>query len=711
MKNILTPTILLALISSLVLSGCATKPVKSVSAPIADRMELIRNALAKKESVELVSESEELAKAYLEALSEEKAGRTAQACDHFENLADEKELPIKDAALIHAMMNCDYSEGDLKDIWGETKVADYLQEFYFDISREMAAKNKMEDYEAEFSFALIPFKPVPNDRIKLIERAIEIAKKKGDAEKLKLYREKLVELSPMNAEEVTPQNIYAVAKDFEAHRKFDKARELYLQIISGYMGEFTLEEKVKAFNAYRTSFKVARDLKTFLEKTYEMETFLKEEMDKNSEKSPEGDKIEEAWAEAKIALARAVWTEHRNQEARDILNELIQSKKGTPNHQAQAQYIFGALHLENKENKEALKRFEKAAAFKITDTSLQENIQWSVVWNSWLLKEDAKIQKAVEQFAGKSTNQAFISRLTYWKGKSLQRMGKKEEAAGVFNSLLSNDPFGYYGIISSIELEKALTPIAPSTINKDPTGDVVLDWLIAVGEKTFSQKLLKQINSKFKNTQERERAMSLYYQTEWYQGGMRQIYNFKQSARNIMTEKYINVVFPTPYFETVKALSEKYEVPAELIYSIIRQESAFVASERSWADAFGLMQLIPEKGQELSKKYKIPYKDFTDLYNPEINLELGTVLLKDLIKKFDGKFAQTVAAYNASEAAIKVWEKERFNGNYFEFIESIPYEETRNYIKLVFRNYITYKRITGKQEFLLDKDFFGKSFK
>lgn len=700
MKKILIPFFLLVFL----FTSCSTKPVKLVSAPVAERMNALRDSQSGKSPIAPVDESDELAKAYLEALNEEKNGHLKQACVLFERLAEKKNLPIRDSALIHALRDCEYSTGDLKDIWSETKIPDYLKEFYFDVSLKLAAVKKLEDYEAEFAYALIAFRPVQNDKVKLINRAIEIATQKGDAEKLKHYKEKLVELSPMNAEVVTPQNIYSVAKDFESHRKFEKARELYGQIISG---EYTLEEKVKAYNAYRMSYKVARDLKTFLEKTYEMEKFLKDEMEKDETQS---EKLEQAWAQARIALARAVWTEHRNPEARDILNVLVESKKGSKDQLALSHYLLGALHLESKQNKEALKQYEKAASFKISDVSLLENIQWAVVWNSWLLKEDTKIQKAVEQFTKKSDNQTFVSKLTYWKAKSLQRLGKKEEAAQIFTALNATDPFDYYGILSTIEIQKPLTPLADSPINKDPTGNLEMDWLLALEEKEFAQKLLKSINSQFKKTKERERAMSLYYLSEWYQGGMRQIYKFNQSARNAMTEKYINIVFPTPYLQIINSLSKKYDVPKELIYSITRQESAFVASERSWADAFGLMQMIPEKAQELSKKYKIPYKDFNDLYIPEINLELGTALLKDLRKKSKGQFAQTVAAYNASEAAYKVWEKERFNGNYFEFIEMIPYDETRNYIKFVFRNYITYKRITNKEEFLLDKDFFAKPF-
>jgi soluble lytic murein transglycosylase len=122
------------------------------------------------------------------------------------------------------------------------------------------------------------------------------------------------------------------------------------------------------------------------------------------------------------------------------------------------------------------------------------------------------------------------------------------------------------------------------------------------------------------------------------------------------------------------------------------------------------MQLIPEKAEEFSKKYKIKYSDYNDLYNPETNIEMGAALLSELKEKYKGKFAQSVAAYNASEDVIHVWEKERFKGNYLEFIEMIPYEETRNYIKLVFRNFITYKRLSNSESFKLDKDFFAKPF-
>jgi soluble lytic murein transglycosylase len=239
---------------------------------------------------------------------------------------------------------------------------------------------------------------------------------------------------------------------------------------------------------------------------------------------------------------------------------------------------------------------------------------------------------------------------------------------------------------------------------------MLLDWLIAMDEKVFATKVLKEINSQFKTIAERERAMSLYAQSGWYQGGMIQIYNFPMKMRDELTKKHISVVFPTPYQDIFTKYSEKYKLPKALAYGITRQESAFNPNVRSWADAFGLMQMIPEKATELSKRYNIPYKDFNDLYKPDPNVEMGVALLAELKDMYKGKFAQNVAAYNASTAAIAVWERERFNGDYLEFIEMIPYEETRNYIKLVFRNYMTYKRIMANEEIIIPEDFFAHPY-
>jgi soluble lytic murein transglycosylase len=698
MKKFLSPNLvsLTAVLLSL-FQGCATTPTKITAPPLAIRLEVLKKGLEKPSN-----ESEEIASLYLKAMNFEKSGENQNACNLFSELSRNPSFPLADAALVHRLKNCNLGTAELENIWNSNKISTYLRESYFEISRDLAEKKDIPLYEAKFSFESIAFTKIQSEKVKLIKRAIALAQKLNNTELQTIYQNKLKEISPLHNTEINDKNIYIVAKDFESNRQFDRARELYKKIIAG---EFLLPEKVKAYNAYRISYKVERNLKLFLEKTVEMEGFLKLQQEKN----PTSD-YKEAWAESVINLARAVWTEHRNADAKKILGDFLKTKLGSANQVATMHWLCGSLDLENKEQREALKQYEKASKIKVSDINLQENIQWAIVWNNYLLKMNESVIQYADKYVSKTNNPIFSSKLNFWKAQALLKLNKIEEAKIVLSSIVKVDPFGYYGILSTIDLQEPLKPFLKTEINHTPTGNHLLDWLIAMEEKTFSQKYLKEIDSQFKTPQERERAMSLYAQTEWYQGGMRQIYNFKASSRNAMTLKYINIVYPTPYMDLVSSIAKTYNVPPELVLGITRQESAFVPSERSWADAFGLMQMIPEKAKELSRKYAIPYDDFNDLYDPEINLEMGTALLKDLREKFKGKFAQTVAAYNASDEAIRIWERDRFNGNYLEFIEMIPYEETRNYIKLVFRNYITYKRITSNNEFLLDKDFFSRAF-
>jgi len=689
----------------LLLSGCSSRPVNPIPTPSYERLSAIKGQISEgKGEVRAINLSEEAALDYLKAMKAESLGNKKEACKLFSDLADNRDFPLNQTALVHTLDDCTLSERQLKSIWKETVIANYLKETYFDYSIKLAEKYEMKEFIAQFSYELVAYKAVQADKVKLLKNAIAIAQELKLPEDEAKYFQKLVEVSPLHSPEVTKENMYSVARDFETNRHFEKARDMYLDIINS--DEFTLDEKIKTYNSYRMSFKVARDLKTFMEKTGEMELFLRQLL----EQEPDDTKLQEAWVDAKLNYARAVWTEHMNAEARALLDEIIERKIGNANQMATVYWVYGSLHVESKENNEALVKYEKASQYKVSNLDQQENIQWALVWNKYLVKRYEDVVADADRFIKKSNNPIFSNKLSFWKGRALAKLDRADEAKEVFSATAANDAFGYYGLISAMESKTPLSPLPPSTIITDPIGNMLLDWLIAMDEKVFATKVLKEINSQFKTIAERERAMSLYAQSGWYQGGMIQIYNFPMKMRDELTKKHISVVFPTPYQDIFTKYSDKYKIPKALAYGITRQESAFNPNVRSWADAFGLMQMIPEKATELSKRYNIPYKDFNDLYKPDPNVEMGVALLAELKAMYKGKFAQNVAAYNASTAAIAVWERERFNGDYLEFIEMIPYEETRNYIKLVFRNYMTYKRIMANEEIIIPEDFFAHPY-
>jgi hypothetical protein len=151
------------------------------------------------------------------------------------------------------------------------------------------------------------------------------------------------------------------------------------------------------------------------------------------------------------------------------------------------------------------------------------------------------------------------------------------------------------------------------------------------------------------------------------------------SSKIDVLESSPELLFPLKFSESAVSQGERFQVPAELIFSIIRQESSFNPNARSPVDALGLMQMMPQVVDSLKPLTGISIQHFEDLYDPSINITLGTALLKKLRDKYKGQFILTVAGYNANDRAISQWLKTRWKGDPLMFIEDIPYEETKSH--------------------------------
>lgn len=138
--------------------------------------------------------------------------------------------------------------------------------------------------------------------------------------------------------------------------------------------------------------------------------------------------------------------------------------------------------------------------------------------------------------------------------------------------------------------------------------------------------------------------------------------------------------------------AEKSELSPYLLLSMMRQESAFNEQARSPADAMGLLQILPQTRRALAAELDETQKDL-DLFDADTNLYYATVLIKNLLKKYDNNLILTLAAYNAGEPTVDKWRKMIKKVDARELIEMIPYAETRGYIKLVLRNYHNYLQI------------------
>jgi soluble lytic murein transglycosylase len=160
---------------------------------------------------------------------------------------------------------------------------------------------------------------------------------------------------------------------------------------------------------------------------------------------------------------------------------------------------------------------------------------------------------------------------------------------------------------------------------------------------------------------------------------------------------YWKMVFPQPYWSDLVANSQKNGLDPYLVASLIRQESEFNAGVVSHANAWGLMQLLPSVGKSMAKKDGVKGFNTNSLLNPAVNLQLGTKNLRLVLDRFGGQQEYALAAYNAGDVPVRQWMSAGSYKDIAEFVESIPYTETREYVQAILRNREIYRALYGPQ--------------
>lgn len=152
-------------------------------------------------------------------------------------------------------------------------------------------------------------------------------------------------------------------------------------------------------------------------------------------------------------------------------------------------------------------------------------------------------------------------------------------------------------------------------------------------------------------------------------------------------------IYPKEYAEYVYKYSEEYEVDPLLIFAIIKAESNFNPNVVSSSNAIGLMQLMDATAEEIATKLNIVYVKKASLYNPELNIQLGTKYFSNLLKEYKGNQLLALTAYNAGIGNVKKWIEQGTIKEDGQDIENIPFKETNNYVRKIVRDYRIYKEL------------------
>jgi soluble lytic murein transglycosylase len=152
------------------------------------------------------------------------------------------------------------------------------------------------------------------------------------------------------------------------------------------------------------------------------------------------------------------------------------------------------------------------------------------------------------------------------------------------------------------------------------------------------------------------------------------------------------MIFPLAYWDLIRKHSDQNDLDPYLVAALMAQESTFVPGIRSHANAYGLLQLVPDTARRIARSLKMPYSARL-LTNADANVRMGTAYLEELIREFGGVHL-ALASYNAGETAVRRWIAERPGlTDREEFIDDIPYPETQNYVKRILGTAEDYRRL------------------
>jgi soluble lytic murein transglycosylase len=162
------------------------------------------------------------------------------------------------------------------------------------------------------------------------------------------------------------------------------------------------------------------------------------------------------------------------------------------------------------------------------------------------------------------------------------------------------------------------------------------------------------------------------------------------------TREVWEIFYPLKWWSNIKEEAKRHNIDPYLIAGLIRQETVFNPNARSRANAYGLMQLLPYVGRDVARKTGAGAITTNDLYNPVLNIQLGTAFVKELMDGFD-RFEYVAAAYNGGPTRVRRWLRELPTAEIEEWVESIPLSETRLYVQGVYRNTRQYQRLYDEQ--------------
>lgn len=336
--------------------------------------------------------------------------------------------------------------------------------------------------------------------------------------------------------------------------------------------------------------------------------------------------------------------------------------------------LFKAMRNES----DALLWFAKVKPAFYNDVLLEWEIRFALIHHQW---------RRVVYLISKSRNKREPV-CQYWMARALTALGERETANELYQQLATKRH--YYGFLASLRLHKNPSfENEPTTNNTDRLQPyrVVTDKIKSLYDSHDITEASRLLNDFISELPKDDQSALVYWITNDLQWHDKAIYLSSNDTLN----NQLSLRFPLAHHQVVKENATRYHIPQAFIYAIIRQESTFRDTIVSSAGANGLMQLMPATARLVAHRARIPYTDQKQLFSSQTNIHIGTAYLEQLAQQFRHHPILMAAAYNAGPKQVNYWLKNHDPKEMDIWIETLPWRETRNYLKNIFAFYAVYQ--------------------
>ena len=404
--------------------------------------------------------------------------------------------------------------------------------------------------------------------------------------------------------------------------------------------------------------------------------------------------------------------------------ELLIKKFPSGRYTDDAYYGLWKIYERQRQKSRAEKTFHQLVG--IEEGDMRVEALWEMAWPAY---KKGKYKEAIEHLdkilTSKPGNDETYPKALYWKGRTLEKMAEAKkkhvppEDAQTYYQRLTNDfPFSYYAVLSANRLGVApKIPQIPHLTAEVPLEARSQETIITVNllnELGLHKEALGLLDYFSQQHVDLAGQMKPLMAVKWVESGdynkalaMASEYFGHSVTEGVQRKEdpMLFALYPPAYSQEVEEAYRRSHLPRGVIEGIMREESLFLPEVRSSAGAMGVMQLMPGTASMQAKSIRLENFSLDHLTNPKTNILLGSTFFVQLMDRYQGRLPLAIMAYNAGPGNVNKWLGMMGNLPLDEFVEEIPFSETRGYVKRVLRSIQIYGSLLNEPK--LQRPFFS----